>query len=94
MNEKTLKFNNIKVNKKEFHKSKQAINLDSVTVDKIVVSDKFKHSEDGYKYYIGYQEDEIVRPLCIILPQMNGSIKYFENGRKNMSFLIKNDEVW
>ena len=94
MNEKTLKFNNIKVNKKEFHKSKQAIDLDSVTVDKIVVSDKFKHSEDGYKYYIGYQEDEIVRPLCIILPQMNGSIKYFENGRKNMSFLIKNDEVW
>ena len=25
---------------------------------------------------------------------MNGYIKYFENGRKNMSFLIKNDEVW
>ena len=25
---------------------------------------------------------------------MNGSIKYFENGRKNMSFLIKNSEVW
>ena len=25
---------------------------------------------------------------------MNGYIKYFENGAKNMSFLIKNDEVW
>ena len=25
---------------------------------------------------------------------MNGFIKYFENGSKNMSFLIKNDEVW
>ena len=94
MSEKTLKFNNIKINKKEFHKSKQAIDLDSVTTDKIVVSDKFKHSEEGYKYFIGYQEDEIVKPLCIILPQMNGYIKYFENGGKNMSFLIKNDEVW
>ena len=94
MNEKTLKFNNIKVNKKEFHKSKQAIDLDSVTTDKIVVSDKFKHSEESYKYYIVYQENEIIRPLCIILPQMNGYIKYFENGGKNMSFLIKNDEVW
>ena len=92
MNEKA--FNNIKINKKEFHKSKQAIDLELVTVDKIVVSDKFKHSENGYKYYIGYQEDEIVRPLCIILPQMNRRIKYFENGGKNMSFLIKNDEVW
>ena len=94
MSEKTLEFNNIKINKNEFHKSKQAIDLDSITTDKIVVSDKFRHSEDGYKYFIGYQEDEIVKPLCIILPQMNGYIKYFENDGKNMSFLIKNSEVW
>ena len=94
MSEKTLKFNNIKINKKEFHKSKQTIDLDSVDTDKIVVSDRFKHSEEGFKYFIGYQEDEIVKPLCIILPQMNGYIKYFENGGKNMSFLIKNSEVW
>ena len=43
MSEKTLKFNNIKINKKEFHKSKQAIDLDLITTDKIVVSDKFRH---------------------------------------------------
>ena len=65
MSEKTLKFNNIKVNKQEFHKSKQAIDLYSVDTDKIVVSDRFKHSKEGFKYFIGYQEDEIVRPLCI-----------------------------
>ena len=94
MREKTLKFNNIKINKKEFHKSKQAIDLDTVDTDKIVVSDRFRHSGEGFKYFVGYQEDEIVKPLCIILPQMNGYIKYFENGGKNMSFLIKNNEVW
>ena len=93
MSEQTLKFNNIKVNKKEFHKSKQPIDLSLVTVDQIVVSDKFKHSDDGFKYFIGYQEGEIVKPLCIILPQMMGYIKYFENGGKNMSFLIKDDSV-
>ena len=65
MNEKTLKFSNIKINKKEFHKSKQAINLDSVTTDKIVVSDKLRHSEESYKYYIGYQEDEIIKPFVL-----------------------------
>ena len=54
MSEKTLKFNNIKINKKEFHKSKQAVDLDSVDTDKIVVSDKLRHSEEGYKYFIGY----------------------------------------
>ena len=56
-NEKTLKFNNIKVNKKEFHKFKQAVDLDSIAIDEIVVSDKFKHSEEGYKYFTGYQEN-------------------------------------
>ena len=58
-----------------------------------MVSDKFKHSDDGFKYFIGYKEGEIVKPLCIILPQMSGYIKYFENGVKNMSFMIKNEDV-
>ena len=75
MSEKTLKFNNIRVNEKEFYKSKQATDLDLVNIDKIVVSDKFKHSDDGSKYFIGYQKSETVKPLCIILPQMNRYIK-------------------
>ena len=94
MGEKTLKFNSIKVNKKEFHKSKQTIELDVVDTGKIVVSDKFRHSEEGFKYFISYQKNKLVKPLCIILPQMNGYIKYFDNGGKNMSLLIKNSEAW
>ena len=66
----------------------------SVNLDQIIVSDKFKHSDDGFKYFISYQECEIVKLLCIILPQMSEYMKYFENGGKNMSFLIKDDEVW
>ena len=93
ISEKTLKFDNIRVNKKKFHKSKQPIDLGLVNVDQIIVSDKFKHSDDGFKYFIGYKESEIVKPLCIILPQMTGYIKYFENGGKNMSFVIKDDYV-
>ena len=56
MTEKTLKFNNIRVNKKRFHKSKQLIELMSVNVDQIVVSDKFNHNNEGYKYFFGNQE--------------------------------------
>ena len=94
MNKKTLKFNNIKLNKKEFHKSKEPIDLFSVDLDQIVVSDRFKHNDEGFKYFIGYQKGDIVKPLCIILLQMDGYIKYFENGGKNMSFMIKDDKVW
>ena len=72
MSQKTLIFNSVKINKKESHKSKQAIDLDSVDTNKIVVSDRFKHSEESFKYFIGYQEDEIIKTLYIILPQMNG----------------------
>ena len=63
----------------------------------LVVSDKFKHSDDGFKYFIGYKEGEIAKPLFIILPQISGYIKYFENGGKNMSFVMcldKNNGIW
>ena len=36
----------------------------------------------------------VLLPLCIILPRMSGYIKYFEDGGKNMSVFIKDDEVW
>ena len=94
MSEKTLIFNYIRVNKKEFHKSKQPIGLDLVIVNQIVVSDKFKHSDKSFKYFIGYQKDEIVKPLHVILPQMCRNIKYFESDGKNMSFMIKDDNIF
>ena len=93
MSQKALQFNNIILNKNKFHKSKEPNDLLSVNVDQIVVSDKFKHNNEGFKYFTGFQKGEIVKPLCIILPQISGYIKYFENRGKNMSFLIKDDEV-
>ena len=90
--EKTLKFDNIRADKKEFHKTKQPINLDSINIDQIVVSDKFKHSDGGFKYFIGYK-GEIVKPLFITLPRVTGYIKYFENDGKNMSFVITDDDL-
>ena len=93
MSEKTLKFNNIRLNKNKFHKSKEQIELMSVIVYQTVVSDKFKHNNEDFKYFIGYQEGEIVKPLFIILSQMSGYIKSFENGVKNMSFMIKDSNI-
>ena len=77
MSEKTLKFNNIRLKKKEFHKSQEPIDLLSINLDQIVVSDKFKHNEEGFKRFIGYLKGEIIKLLCIILPHMSGYIRYF-----------------
>ena len=93
MTEKRLKSDNVSFNKKEFHKSKQPIDLDLVNVDQIVIFGKFKHSNGGFKYFIGCKEGEIVKLLHVFLPQMGGYLKYFENGGKNMSFMIKHDDV-
>ena len=86
MSEKALKFNNIRPNKKEFHKSKEPIDLLSINFDQIVVSYKFKHNDEGFKHFIGYLEGEIIKPLCIILPQMSGYIKYFKTVVKTCPF--------
>ena len=50
----------------------------SVNIDQIVASDKFNRINNGSKFLIGYQEVEIIKPLCIILPQITGYIKFFE----------------
>ena len=88
-----LNFDGFEVSKKEFYESKKAVNLKDVEVDKIVVSNQIKGNYEKSKVFIGYISDDI-EPLCIILPQMSGWIKYFENGGKNMSFKIENDEVY
>ena len=86
MSEKTLKFNNIILNKKKFHRSKNQMTYCQYTQIKQLYLCSFK-------YFIGYLKGEIIKPLCIILPQMSGYKKYFENGSKNMSFSIKDDEI-
>ena len=91
---KKIKFGDKEVDKKEFCSSKQAISLDSVDLDKIVVSKKWKINETTYKYLCGYLNNDVIQPLCVILPQMNGYIKYFDNGGKNMTFVTDNEKVY
>ena len=64
----SLKFGEIKLTKKEFHRSKQPIYLNRAEISKIVISDDFK-LDDDVKNFIGYKNGETVKTLCIILPQ-------------------------
>ena len=62
--------------------------LDSVDLSKIIISSKWKISDTKYKHFCGYINNGVIQPLCVILPQMRGYIKYFDDGVKNMSFDI------
>ena len=91
MSSKKIKFGDKEVDKTEFYSSKQTILLDSVDLNKIVVSNKWKINDTTCKYLCGY---DIIQPLCAILPQIIGYIKYFDDGGKNMSFVTDDEEVY
>ena len=74
---KKIKFGDKEVNKKDFYSLKQAIPLDSVF----------------WKYLCGYLNNDVIQPLCVILPHMSGYIKYFDNDNKNMSFVTEDEKV-
>ena len=94
MSFKKIKFGDKEVDKKEFYSSKQAISLDSVDLSKIVVSNKWKINDTTYKYLCGYLNNDVIQPLCVILPQMSVYIKYFDDGGENMSFVTDDEEVY
>ena len=83
-----------KLIKKEFYLSKQAILLNSVDLSKIVVSSKWKISDTKYKYFYEYLNNDVIQPLCVILPQMRVYIKYFDDGGKDMSFVTDDKEIY
>ena len=93
MTAQEMKFGDATINKKEFYSSKHTLSLKDVQLDKIVTSNKWEINETTCKYYVGYYKDNLIRPLCVIMPQMNGYIKYFSNGGKNMSFISDDKEV-
>ena len=94
MSSQMIKFGNKEVDKKKFYSSKEAIFLDSIDLSKIVVSNKWKINDTTYKYFCGYLNNDVIQPLCVILPQMSRCIKYFDNSGKSMSFVTDNKEVY
>ena len=78
-------------------KSKNSTNIkylfqkQNIDIDKVIVSNKVSFGENGFKYFIGYKDDNKIRPLCIYLPKMSAYRKNFDE-TKYMSFLIKYDE--
>ena len=94
MSSQKIKFGDNEVDKKEFYSSKDTILLDSEDLSKIVVSSRWKRNDTTYKYFCGYLNNDFIKPLCVILPQMNGYIKYFDNSGKNMSFVTDDKKIY
>ena len=88
MSRKNVNFGDKKNKKSDFCKNKKVTKIDDVYVNKILVSKEEPYSTKiSFKYFIGYNDNDVIRPLCIKLLQMTGYVKKFE-GNATMSFKI------
>ena len=68
-------------------------NIHDLDVNKILVSKKESYgTKHSLKYFIGYNDDDVTRPLCIKLPQMIGYVKHFDSN-KTMSFKVSDNKL-
>ena len=79
---------------KKFYSSKEAILLDCADLSKIVVSSRYKINDTTYKFFCGYLNNNSIKTLCVILPQVDRYIKYFDDGGKNMSFVTDDEKIY
>ena len=72
MSGKSVNFDDQKIKISEFYKNKDT-EIDKTDVNKILVSKEEPYGiKDSFKYFIGYNDNDIIRPLCVRLTQMTG----------------------
>ena len=88
MNRKSFNFDNNNIKKRDFYnKSKKIFNIDDTDVNKISVSEKEQYGEyNSFKYFIMYNDNNFIRPLCLELSQMTRYINKFEKKKNNNVF--------
>ena len=93
MSGKNINVNNKKIKKREIYKNRKVNSIDDIDVNKILVSKKEPYStKNSFKYFIGYNDDDAIRPLCVRLPQMTGYAKKFDENA-TMSFRANNKQI-
>ena len=101
MSGKNINFDNKGNLKSDFYKKKTVNKIDNADVNKVLVSNKEPYgTKNSFKYFIRYNDNDFIMPLCIKLPQTTGYVKKFE-GNTTMSFKIsdkqllkKYNEIW
>ena len=67
-----INFDNSKIKKGDFYKKNKIIfNKDDIDVNKILVSKKEQYGKyNSFKYFTGYNNNDVITPLCLNLSQM------------------------
>ena len=95
MNGKNINFDNKNIKKSDFcNKSKKIFNIDDIDVNKILVSKIETYGKYNlFKYFIGYNDNDVIRPLYLFISQTNGYINKFDENKITMSLMIKDKQL-
>ena len=93
MSGKNIILDDKKINKNNFYENKKLFSIYDIEVDKILISKKEPYGKkSSFKYFLGYNDDDVIRPLCVKLPQMIGYVKHFDSS-KTMSFKVNDNRL-
>ena len=94
MNGNSINFNNKNIEKSEFYnKNKKIFNIDDIDVNKILVSKKEQYGKyNSFKYFIGYNDNDVIRPLYLFISQRTGYINKFEKNKITMALMIQDKQ--
>ena len=93
MSGKSINFDDKKISKSSFYNNKKLFSLNDIDVNKILVSKNESYgTKSPLKYFIGYNDGDVIRKLCILLPQMIGYVKHFDSNQ-TMSFKVSDNKL-
>ena len=95
MNRNSINFDNKSIKKSDFYnKNKKIFNIDDIDVNKILVSKKEQYGKhNSFKYFIGYNDNNVIRPLYLFLSQTTGYINKFDKNKITMSLMVKDMQL-
>ena len=79
MSGKDINFDDKKIRKSTFYRNKKINRINNIDANNILISKKEPYgTKNSLKYFIGYNDNDIIRPLCIRLPKMTGYARKFD----------------
>ena len=93
MSKRNINFDGKKIKRSEFYKNKNVTEIDKIDVNKTLVSKEEPcRTKNSFKYFMGYNDNDVIRPLCVRLPQMTGYARKFDKNA-TMSFKANNKQL-
>ena len=93
MSGKNINIDDKKIKRSSFYQNKKINNIEDIDVNNILVSKKEPYgTKNSQKYFIGYNDNDNIRPLCIRFPQMTGYARKF-NENATMCFIVKDKKL-